>query len=115
MKPETNSTTEAPKKEPLQAGQVSIIYDGKEVVFSADVLELPGMPEATRLKKLASAYVRKNLDVAEQQDLLLKVKQEIMMELRNEGRTGFAYRSSGATYIFEINKPEEALEIKRKK
>ncbi len=107
-------TVETPKKEPLQEGQVSIVMDGKEVVFTSD-LELPGMPEAGRLRKLASAYVRKCVDVAEQNDLLLNVRQAIMMELRNEGRSGFAYRSGTGTYIFEINKPAESLEIKRKK
>lgn len=108
--------TSAPKKESLQEGQVSIIVEGKEVVFPVGAAQLPGMPqEMTRLRKLAGAWVVKAQQVAEHQDLQDKVQQEIMMELRNEGRTGFAYREGGSTYVFSINAPDEKLVVKRKK
>ena len=73
------------------------------------------MPEMSRLRKLAAAWVRKAGEIAEHQDLQDKVQQEVMMELRNEGRTGSAYREGGSTYTFSINAPDEKLVIKRKK
>ena len=108
-------TTKAPKKEMLQEGQVSIIVEGKEVVFDQDVRDFPGMPDISRLRQLAGAFVKKTIDVEEQRDLLDKVKQEIMLQLRQEGRTSFAYRAGGSLFVFEITATEEKLDVKKKK
>lgn len=108
-------TTDAPKKEALKEGQVSIVVEEKEVVFQVGQTDLPGMPEMSHLRKMAGAWVKKAGDIAIEEDLQDKLTQEIMLQLRSEGRTGFAYREGGSTYIFAINAPEEKLVVKRKK
>ena len=105
----------APAKESLQEGQGSIIADGKEIVFQAGQTELPGMPEITRLRRLGLQYVGYAFEKMRIEDALDKTKQEIMMELRNEGRPSFGMRENGVTYIFNINAPQEKLEVKKKR
>lgn len=113
-KTETAPAVETPTATPLEEGQVSIIAEGKEVVFAAGQMELAGMPDITRLRVLAGAFVQKHLEVEEHKTKLGLVKQEIMMELRQEGRTSFAYRGGGRIFFFEITASEEKLEITKK-
>ena len=101
--------------EALGEGQSSIIIDGREVVFQQGQTELPGMPQETRLKRLGNTYVSQTFVKAKEDDLLDKIKQEIMMEIRNEGRASFAMRENGVLYVFNINAPQEKLEVKKKR
>jgi hypothetical protein len=99
--------------EPLEEGKVALILDGKQVVFAKDQMDLPGMPEASRLRKLADLFIQDDLAktaATERQD---KTKQDIMIELRDEGRTGFALRENGVTYVFNVSAPQEKLEVKK--
>ena len=73
------------------------------------------MPEATRLRRLGLGYVTQWFKTEEAKEMLDKVKQEILMELRDEGRSSFAMRENGVTYIFNINAPQEKLEVKKKR
>lgn len=114
-KTETADANAAPPKEELEAGQSSIIIDGREMVFKSGQKELPGMPEVTRLRQLGLAFVDQTFVVEQAKAMLDKVKQETMMELRNEGRSSFAMRENGVTYIFNINAPQEKLEVKKKR
>ena len=99
----------------IEEGKVAMILDGKQIVFAKDQMDLPGMPEASRLRKLADLFIRDDLEkasITERQD---KTKQDIMIELRNEGRTGFALRENGVTYLFDVSSPQEKLEVKKKR
>ncbi len=108
-------TVEKPKGPAvLQEGQVSIMVEGREVVFQPDQMELPGMPDMGRLRRIAAAYVTQARKVAEARDGLQRLNQEAMLELRNEGRTGFAYRDAGKTWSFMIDAPAEQLIVKVK-
>lgn len=101
--------------EPLEEGKVAMILDGKQIVFAKDQMDLPGMPEASRLRKLADLFIRDEgakAILVERQD---KTKQDIMIELRNEGRSSFALRENGVTYLFDISAPQEKLEVKKKR
>ena len=106
---------QAPPPDLLEEGKVALILDGKQVVFAKDQMDLPGMPEASRLRKLADLFIKDELVKAAAVDRQDKTKQEIMIELRNEGRTGFALRENGVTYLFEVSAPQEKLEVKKKR
>lgn len=105
----------APRKEPLQIGKTSIIVDGKEVVFNKGQSELPGMPEIGKLHKLANSYVTQAKAIDEEQERLNKINQAIMMELKQEQRTDFAFRKGSTTYAFTIKTADEKLKVSKKK
>lgn len=105
----------APRKEPLQVGKTSIIVDGKEVVFNRGQNELPGMPEVGRLRKLADGYVSQANTIDEEQERLNKIRQAIMLELKQEGRTDFAFRKGEMIYGFTIATADEKLKVSKKK
>ena len=99
----------------LDEGKVAMILDGKQIVFAKDQMDLPGMPEASRLRKLADLFIVDEMEKAATAARQDKTKQDIMIELRNEGRTGFALRENGVTYLFEVSAPQEKLEVKKKR
>lgn len=101
--------------EPIEEGKIAMILDGKQIVFAKDQMDLPGMPEASRLRKLADLFIKDEMAKAAVADRQDKTKQDIMIELRNEGRTGFALRENGVTYLFEVSAPQEKLEVKKKR
>ena len=105
----------APAKEALQEGQGSIITEGKEIVFQRGQTELPGMPEISRLRRLGLQYVGLTFEKMRIEEAMDKTRQEIMMELRSEGRPSFGMREDGVLYIFNINAPQEKLEVKKKR
>lgn len=103
------------KKEPLQIGKSSIIVDGKEIVFNKGQKELPGMPEISRLRAFADSYVAQVEEIEEETNRLNKIRQGIMLELKNEGRADFAFRRNDATYSFQIAAADEKLKVQKKK
>lgn len=105
----------APRKEVLQVGKTSIIVDGKEVVFNRSQKDLPGMPEISRLRRLADGFVSQSESIMEEQERLNKIRQAIMIELKQEGRTDFAFRKGEMTYGFTIATADEKLKVSKKK
>jgi len=104
-----------PRKEPLQVGKSSIIVDGKEIVFNKGQSELPGMPDISKLRKLADAFVAQEREIFDEQMRLGKIRNEIMMELKKEQRTDFAFRKGTLTYAFTIATADEKLKVSKKK
>lgn len=113
--PQKEPKAKKPRKEPLQVGKQSIIVDGKEIVFNKNQRELPGMPEISRYRKLAEAWVIQNEEIEEEQMRLHRIRQEIMMELKKEQRTEFAYRKGSLTYEFSIVPTDEKIKVSKKK
>ena len=105
----------ASRKEPLQVGKTSIIVDGKEVVCGRGQSDLPGMPELSRIHKLANGFVTQFDTIEEEQQRLDKIRQAIMLEMKQEGRTDFAFRKGPMTYGFAISSANEKLKVSKKK
>jgi len=105
---------EKQKREPLQVGKTSIIVDGKEIIFARGQKELPGMPEISRLRALAEGYAKQAEEIEEEQKRLNDIRQNIVMELKNEGRTEFAFRMADAIHLFTIVPTDEKLKVKKK-
>lgn len=105
----------SPRKEPLQVGKTSIIVDGKEIVFNRGQNDLPGMPEIGRLRKLADGYISQWENIENEIERLNKIRQAIMLELKQEGRADFAFRKGPMTYGFSIAAADEKLKVSKKR
>ncbi len=102
------------RKPPLEIGKTSISVDGKEIVFGNGQTDLPGMPDVSRLRKLADAFVAQADMIETEESRLRKIRQEIMMELKGEGRADFAFRKGPVTYTFQIAVADEKLKVQKK-
>ncbi len=110
-------TAEAtPSENKLPLGKASVLVDGKEHVFNLDHPEFPGiLKDIGRLSILAKASVAQELRIAEEKEKRTKILNDILLELKNEGRSGFAYRQGAMTYEFEIASKLEKLVVKKHK
>jgi hypothetical protein len=115
-KEETLTTGAKPAESSLPMGKASVLVDGKEHVFDLDHPEFPEvLKDIGRLSLLAKASVAQETRIVEEKEKLGDIKKEILLELKNEGRSSFAYRQGSMTYTFEIEAKPETLVIKKRK
>ena len=75
--------------------------------------ELPQMPARSKLGQACDKFIEHRDEMSEAQEKMEKLKEQVMLQMKSEGRSAFAYSKDGDNYYFELKETVEKLAVRK--